>query len=102
MKNINIAGLDSLIAIYFGQDYDLFGSGESVDAQINAWIADSTPASRHGLIGDIEQFMRETDNLEQDFESCYGAEFSTDLWETTPAEFLKLLKQKVSASLSEC
>jgi hypothetical protein len=46
--------------------------------------------------------MRETDNLEQDFESCYGAEFSTDLWETTPAEFLKLLKQKVSASLSEC
>jgi hypothetical protein len=67
LKNIDIAGLDSLIAIYFGQDYDLFGSGESIDAQINAWIADSTPASRHGLIGDIEQFMRESDNLEQDF-----------------------------------
>jgi len=100
MKKINIAGLDSLIAIYFGQDYNLFGSGESVDAQINAWIADSTAASRHGLISDIEQFMRECDNLDEDLKSRYGAEFSTDLWETTPAEFLKLLKQKVSASLS--
>ena len=58
------------------------------------------PASRHGLIGDIEQFMRESDNLEQDFESRYGAEFSTELWETTPAEFLNLLKKKVSASLA--
>ncbi|WP_033781741.1 contact-dependent growth inhibition system immunity protein [Pantoea sp. 9140] len=100
MKNINIAGLDSLIAIYFGQDYDLFGSSESVDAQINAWLADSTPASRHGLIGDIEQFIRECENLDEDFESRYGAEFSTDLWETTPAEFLNLLRQKVSVSLS--
>ncbi|HBV92642.1 MAG TPA: hypothetical protein DEF80_16870 [Pantoea sp.] len=101
MKKINIAGLDSIIAIYFGQDYNLFGSGESVDAQINAWIADSTAASRHGLIGDIEHFMRECDNLDKDFESRYGAEFSTDLWVTTPAEFLNLLKQKVSASLSQ-
>jgi len=100
MKNINLAGLHSLIAIYFGQDYDLFGSGESVDSQINAWIADSTPASRHSLIGDIEQFLRECDNLEHDFRSRYGQEFSTALWETTPADFLNLLKHKISASLS--
>lgn len=52
-------------------------------------------------MGDIEQFMRECDNLEEDFRSRYGSEFSTELWETTPAEFLNLLKQKVSAPLSQ-
>jgi len=52
------------------------------------------------LIGDIEKFMSESEKLANDFEGRYGAEFSTELWETTPAEFLMLLKQKVSASLS--
>lgn len=100
MKDINISGLDSLIAIYFGQDYDLFGSGESVEAQIDAWITDTPPELRHGLLGDIEQFSQECDNLEEDFESRYGAEFSTELWDTTPADFLSLLRKKVFESLS--
>lgn len=100
MKNINVHVLDSLIAIYFGQDYDLFGSGESVDTQIDAWIADTPSATRHGLIGDIDQFIQESDNLEDDFESRYGNEFSAQLWDTTPANFLSLLRQKVCDSLS--
>jgi len=104
MKNINVHVLDSLIAIYFGQDYDLFGSGESVDTQIDVWIADTPSATRHGLIGDIDQFIQESDNLEDDFESRYGNEFSAQLWDTTPANFLSLLRQKVIDSLScrEC
>ena len=100
MKDINVFGLDSLIALYFGQDYDLFGSGESVEAQIDAWIADTPPALRHGLIGDIDQFTEESDNLEEDFENRYGAEFSTELWGTTPVDFISLLKKKVTSSLS--
>lgn len=99
MKNINTFGLDSLIAVYFGQDYDLFGSGESVSAQIDAWIAETPVAFREGMIGDIDQFYRECDNLEEDFESRYGNEFSTELWDTTPAEFLGLLKEKIKISL---
>lgn len=99
MKDINVFGLDSLITIYFGQDYDLFGSGESVEAQIDAWIADTPPALRHGLIGDIEQFIQESDNLEEDFESRYGAEFSMESWGTTPVDFLSLLKKMVTNSL---
>jgi len=100
MKDINVFGLDSLIALYFGQDYDLFCSGESVEAQIDAWIADTPPALRHGLIGDIDQFTQESDDFEEDFENRYGAEFSTELWDTTPADFLSLLKKKVTRSLS--
>ncbi|MGG6121069.1 contact-dependent growth inhibition system immunity protein [Pantoea allii] len=100
MKNINVHVLDSLIAVYFGQDYDLFGSGKSVDAQIDAWIADTSPATRHGLTGDIDQFIQECDNFEDDFERRYGNEFSAQLWDTTPANFLSLLRKKVSDSLS--
>lgn len=100
MKDINVFGLDSLIALYFGQDYDLFGSGESVEAQIDAWIADTQPALRHGMIGDIEQFIQESDNLEEDFDNRYGTEFSTELWGTTPVHFLSLLRKKVLNSLS--
>lgn len=99
MKKLNTFWLDNLIAINFGQDYDLFGSGESVEAQVDAWIADNPPAARHGLIGDIEQFIEQSDNLEEDFESCYGSEFSTELWDTTPMEFLNILKEKARASL---
>jgi len=99
MKKLNTFWLDNLIAIYFGQDYDLFGSGESVEAQIDAWIADNPPAARHGLIGDIEQFIEHSDNLDEDFESCYGSEFSTELWDTTPSGFLSLVKERVSNSL---
>ncbi|WP_147195019.1 contact-dependent growth inhibition system immunity protein [Pantoea sp. MBD-2R] len=99
MKNINTFGLDSLIAVYFGQDYDMFGSGESVDAQIDAWIAETPDAFRHGLIGDIDQFYRECDNLEEDFEARYGFDFSPELWGTTPTDFLRLLREKVIHSL---
>lgn len=99
MKDINTFGLDSLIAIYFGQDYDLFGSGESVSAQIDAWIEETPIAFREGMIGDIDQFYRESDNLEEDFEARYGHEFSTKLWGTTPTDFLELLREKINASL---
>lgn len=61
MKKLNTFGLDSLIAIYFGQDYDLLGSGESVSAQIDAW--------------------------------------SAELWDTTPGDFLELLREKIKTSL---
>ncbi|MCU5775517.1 contact-dependent growth inhibition system immunity protein [Erwiniaceae bacterium BAC15a-03b] len=101
MKNINTFGLDSLIAIYFGQDYDLFGSGESVSAQIDAWIADTPVAFREGMIGDIDQFYQECDNFDQDFQARYGDDFSTELWETTPGDFLELLREKVKASLPD-
>lgn len=100
MKNVNTFGLDSLIAVYFGQDYDLFGSGESVSAQIDAWIGDTPAAFREGMIGDIDQFYQECDNLEADFEARYGDEFSTELWGTTPADFLALLREKINASLA--
>lgn len=99
MKDINVSGLDSLIAIYFGQDYDLFGSGESVEVQLEAWIADTPPAARHGLLGDVEQFIEESDNLEEDFENRYASDFSAELWGTTPSDFLSLIKKKVSNSL---
>ena len=99
MKKLNTFGLDSLIAIYFGQDYDLFGSGESVSAQIDAWIADTPAAFREGMLGDIDQFCRECDDVDKDFEACYGDDFSAELWDTTPGDFLELLREKIKTSL---
>lgn len=99
MKDINLSELDSLIAIYFGQDYDLFGTGESVEAQIDAWIADTLPSLRQCVIGEIEEFIQECDDIENDFKSRYSAEFSLELWGMTSAEFLSLLKRKVCDSI---
>lgn len=100
MKKLNTFGLDSLIAIYFGQDYDLFGSGESVSAQIDAWIAYTPAAFMEGMLGDIDQLCRESNDVDRDFEVCYGDDFSTELWGTTPGDFLELLREKILASLT--
>lgn len=100
MKDINVSELDSLIAIYFGQDYDLFGSGENVEAQIDAWIDDTSPSLRQCLIGEIEAFIKECNDLESDFNSRYSAEFSTELWGMTSVDFIRVLRRKVFDSLS--
>lgn len=71
-----------------------------MEAQIDAWIADTSTSLRHSLIGDIEEFTQECDDLENDFESRYGAEFSIESWNMTPADFLSLLREKVFDSLS--
>ncbi|WP_414148417.1 contact-dependent growth inhibition system immunity protein [Erwinia sp. BNK-24-b] len=101
MKKINVDNLDGLIFTYFGMDYELHGPGDSIESQVNVWIAETPAAYRQGLIDDIEQFYREADDLEKDFEHRYGFEFSPQLWGATTAEFLDILKVKVIESLSK-
>lgn len=101
MQKVNLNQLDCFIIIYFGQDYDLIDDSDEIEPKIDAYIADTHFALRHGLIADIDLFLEECDDLEKDFHNRYQHDFSPELWGTTPEEFLNLVRNKVSQSLTD-
>lgn len=101
MDRINIGALDDLIVIYFGQDHDLIVDSVDIGEKIDAYIEASHKGMRHALIDDIDLFLAECDNLDKDFAERYDSGFAPELWGTTPAAFLKLVRNKVSLSLSK-
>lgn len=101
MKNLNLNELDCFITVYFGQDYDLIDDSDEIEPKIDAFIADTHFALRHGLIADIDLLTEECDDLDKDFNYRYGSDFDPKLWGTNPAEFLQLVRNKVSQSLKD-
>lgn len=101
MDRINISALDDLIGIYFGQDYDLFDDSEEIEPKIDAFLAASHKGMRHAVIDDIALFMHECDDLDADFRKHYKHTFVPELWGTTPADFLLLVKARISAALAQ-
>lgn len=99
MDRINISALDDLIAIYFGQDYELFDDSEEIEPKIDAFLAASHKGLQHAVIDDIDLFLRECDDIEADFKAHYQGCFVPEYWGTTPAEFLQLLRNHISRSL---
>ncbi|MBP2199557.1 contact-dependent growth inhibition system immunity protein [Pantoea cypripedii] len=100
MDRINISALDDLIGIYFGQDYDLFDDSEEIEPKIDAFLAASHKGMRHAVIDDIDLFLKECDDVDKDFRAHYKRTFSPELWGTTPAAFLKLVRDKISQSIN--
>lgn len=99
MDRINISALDDLIGIYFGQDYDLFDDSDDIEPKIDAFLAASHKGMRHAVIDDIDLFISECDDLDKDFRNHYKRTFVPELWGTTPAAFLQLVRDRVSQSL---
>ncbi|MGE1561343.1 contact-dependent growth inhibition system immunity protein [Pantoea septica] len=99
MDKINISELDDLIVIYFGQDHDLIVDGTDIEEKIDAYIEASHKGMRHALIADIDLFLDECDNLDKDFKERYDSSFAPELWGTTPAAFLALVRSKITQSL---
>jgi len=46
----NISALDDIIAIYFGQYYDLFDDSEEIESKIDAFLAASHKGLQHAVI----------------------------------------------------
>ena len=101
LEKINLNELNCFITFYFGQDYDLIDDSDEIEPKIDAFIADTHYALRHGLIDDIDLFLAECDDLEKDFHDRYQHDFDPALWNTTPADFLKLVRDKVRQSLQD-
>ena len=99
MDRINISALDDLIAIYFGQDYDLFDDSEDIEPKIDAFLAASHKGMQHAVIDDIDLFLKECDDLEGDFRAHYRGTFVPENWGTTPVEFLELVKERIRLHL---
>ncbi|QGY31671.1 contact-dependent growth inhibition system immunity protein [Pantoea cypripedii] len=101
MKNLNLNELDCFITVYFGQDYDLIDDSDEIEPKIDAFIADTHFALRHGLIADIDLLTEECDDLDKGFNHRYGSDFDPKLWGTNPTAFLQLVRDKVSQSLKD-
>jgi hypothetical protein len=100
MEKINIAELDRLITAYFGQDCYMIDDSGKIEPLIDAYIAESPKGMRHALIADIDLLFAESENLDDDFKERYESRFSAELWGTTPTAFLKLIRDKISQSIS--
>ncbi|WP_337024038.1 MULTISPECIES: contact-dependent growth inhibition system immunity protein [unclassified Pantoea] len=101
MDRINISALDDLIAIYFGQDYDLFDDSEEIEPKIDAFLAASHKGMQHAVIDDIDLFLHECDDVEEDFRAHYHRSFVPENWGTTPAKFLSIVKTRIQIALQE-
>ncbi|MDF7651229.1 contact-dependent growth inhibition system immunity protein [Erwiniaceae bacterium L1_54_3] len=99
MDRINISALDDLIAIYFGQDDDLFDDSEDIEPKIDAFIAGSHKGLQHAVIDDIDLFLKECDELESDFRKHYRDTFVPENWGTTPGAFLDRVKARIQLAL---
>lgn len=99
MDRINISALDDLMAIYFGQDYDLFDDSEEIEPKIDAFLAASHKGLQLAVIDDIDLFLKECDDLEADFRANYRDTFVPENWGTTPAKFLDLVNALIRVHL---
>lgn len=99
MEKINIGELDRLITAYFGQDCYMIDDSGRIEPLIDVYISESPKGMRHALLADIDLFLAECDNLDKDFAERYDSSFAPELWGTTSAVFLELVKDKVIQSL---
>ncbi|SMG59387.1 contact-dependent growth inhibition system immunity protein [Paraburkholderia susongensis] len=86
--------MDHIFAIYFGQDFDLFG--ETVPEIVACYKKDS-PYHYEKLLRELGAFRQEHPNdLDSAFEKDYGRDFDPKLWGYTTASFFDELKRLLS------
>lgn len=89
--------LDFLIHAYLNQDYEL--SGDSIEAVVECYSADISPADRARLLEDIGAFRRlHADHLDEAFRSSYGLDFAPALWGIDAAKFFDSVDELLSNS----
>ncbi|EYU14975.1 contact-dependent growth inhibition system immunity protein [Photorhabdus aegyptia] len=85
-KEIERKYIDDLILTYFHQDYLLFG--ETIDEIVTDYLNCQHPITIISLIREINNFIRNSDDVEKDFQSLNYDEFVPELWDTTALDFL--------------
>lgn len=87
--------LDQLIQGYFNQDFDSINDGEdTVEGITRFFIHSASKSTLKELVEEIDDFVDSYKaNLEEEFKSRYGFDFSPELWETTAYDFLMTLRR---------
>ncbi|BEN23773.1 TPA: contact-dependent growth inhibition system immunity protein [Serratia marcescens] len=91
--------LDNLIAVYFGQDYDLINADGDITALLAEYIRLATHQQREALIEEIDALLAQ-DNVESLFNQRFGFTFSPELWGTNIPAFLQQVCSALAKSLT--
>jgi hypothetical protein len=93
MQNFHF--LDQLIFGYFNQDADIINEGEDTIEGIITLFKRSAPEwMLDDLVEEVDDFISAYgDGVEEEFEKRYGFDFLPELWETSPREFLRTVRQ---------
>lgn len=92
--------LDQLIQGYFNQDHDLINEGEdTIEGIVELYKKTAPDWMLKELAEEVDSFLAlYGDRLDEEFKSRYGFDFSPELWDSTPFNFLTTVRRLVLSS----
>jgi len=92
--------LDQLIQGYFNQDHDLINEGEdTIEGIIGLFKKTAPDWMLKELAEEVDSFLElYGDRLDEEFKSRYGFDFSPELWDSTPLDFLMTVRRLALSS----
>ena len=92
--------LDQLIQGYFNQDHDLINEGEdTVEGTVELYKKTAPDWMLKELAEEVDSFFAlYGDRLDEEFKSRYGFDFSPELWDSTPFNFLMTVRRLALSS----
>lgn len=85
--------LDTLITIYFGQDYAVIDENGDIETLMNAYFNDSEPSNLERLLADLKEIEQQSDGYHV-FLQRYHFDFDPALWGFTAQSWLEMVKTK--------
>ncbi|GME43451.1 MULTISPECIES: contact-dependent growth inhibition system immunity protein [unclassified Pantoea] len=96
--NKNYKNIGTLIRVFFGQDYDLFG--ETVEEVLNSYLETENPKTAEKVCHEAEYLLSLNDQeLIEAFQSISQGEFNPEPWGETVRTFLEKIKNHLRIRL---
>ncbi|MDQ1211148.1 contact-dependent growth inhibition system immunity protein [Pantoea anthophila] len=96
--NTSYKNIGTLIRVFFGQDYDLFG--ETVEEVLDSYLETENPKTAGKVCLEAEYLLSLNEqSLTETFESISQGEFNPEPWGETERSFLEKIKNYLSARL---
>ncbi|WP_336749169.1 contact-dependent growth inhibition system immunity protein [Pantoea vagans] len=96
--NKNYKNIGTLIRVFFGQDYDLFG--ETVEEVLNSYLETENPKTAEKVCQEAEYLLTLNDQeLIEAFQSISQGEFNPEPWGETVRTFLEKIKNHLRIRL---
>ncbi|MDE8555066.1 contact-dependent growth inhibition system immunity protein [Pantoea vagans] len=96
--NKNYKNIGTLIRVFFGQDYDLFG--ETVEEVLNSYLETENPKTAEKVCQEAEYLLSLNDQeLIEAFQSISQGEFNPEPWGETVRTFLEKIKNHLRIRL---
>lgn len=96
--NKSYKNIGTLIRVFFGQDYDLFG--ETVEEVLDSYLETENQKTAEKVCKEAENLLSLNDAaLTEEFETISQGEFYPEPWGETVRSFLEKLKNHLRARL---